>query len=121
RALLRVETDEQGRMRPERLARLLDNLSGPTIVCAQSGNVNTGAFDPLREIAAIAHDHAAWLHVDGAFGLWARASRKHAYLADGIDLADSWATDAHKWLNVPYDCGISFVRDTSAHRASMTA
>lgn len=120
RALLRVETDEQGRMRPDRLQRLLDNLSGPTIVCAQAGNVNTGSFDPLREIAAIAHAHDAWLHVDGAFGLWARASRAHAHLADGIDLADSWATDAHKWLNVPYDCGVSFVRDSSAHRASMT-
>jgi len=120
RSLLRVETDEQGRMRPDRLARLLDNVSGPTIVCAQAGNVNTGSFDPLREIAALAREHDAWLHIDGAFGLWARASRKHAGLADGIELGDSWATDAHKWLNVPYDCGISLVRDTSAHRASMT-
>jgi glutamate/tyrosine decarboxylase-like PLP-dependent enzyme len=120
RSLLRVETDGQGRMRADRLARLLENLSGPTIVCAQAGNVNTGSFDPLREIAAIAHEHGAWLHVDGAFGLWARASRKYAPLADGIELADSWATDAHKWLNVPYDCGVSFVRDASVHRAAMT-
>ena len=121
RALLRVETDEQGRMRPERLRRLLDNLSGPTIVCAQAGNVNTGAFDPLREIAAITREHDAWLHVDGAFGLWARASAALRPLADGIELADSWATDAHKWLNVPYDCGVAIVRDSAAHRASMTS
>jgi glutamate/tyrosine decarboxylase-like PLP-dependent enzyme len=120
RSLLRVETDDQGRIRPDRMRRLLDNLSGPTIVCAQAGNVNTGSFDPLGEIAAIAHEHEAWLHVDSAFGLWARASRQRSALADGIELADSWATDAHKWLNVPYDCGVSFVRDSSAHRASMT-
>lgn len=120
RALLRVETDEQGRMRPDRLRRLLDNLTGPTIICAQAGNVNTGAFDPLREIAELAHEHNAWLHVDGAFGLWARASRSLQPLADGIELADSWATDAHKWLNVPYDCGIVIVRHPEDHRASMT-
>lgn len=121
RSLLRVETDGQGRMRADRLRRLLDNLSGPTIICAQAGNVNTGAFDPLREIAEVAHEHHAWLHVDGAFGLWARASRALRPLADGIELADSWATDAHKWLNVPYDCGVAIVRDADAHRASMTS
>ncbi|HEX7154138.1 MAG TPA: aminotransferase class V-fold PLP-dependent enzyme [Thermoanaerobaculia bacterium] len=121
RNILRVESDGQGRMRPERLRRLLDNLTGPTIVCAQAGNVNTGAFDPLREIAEIAHEHGAWLHVDSAFGLWARASNALRHLADGIELADSWATDAHKWLNVPYDSGIVFVRDTAAHRAAMTS
>ena len=120
RHLLRVETDGQGRMRADRLRRLLDNLSGPTIVCAQAGNVNTGAFDPLREIAEIAHEHNAWLHVDGAFGLWARVARDYAHLADGIELADSWATDAHKWLNVPYDCGVAIVRHAADHRASMT-
>jgi glutamate/tyrosine decarboxylase-like PLP-dependent enzyme len=120
RALLRVETDDQGRMRPDRLRRLLENLSGPTIVCAQAGNVNTGAFDPLREIAEIAHEHGAWLHVDGAFGLWARTSKKYTHLADGIELADSWATDAHKWLNVPYDCGVAIVQHADDHRASMT-
>ena len=120
RHLLRVETDEQGRMRPDRLRRLLDNLSGPTIVCAQAGNVNTGAFDPLREIAEICREHNAWLHVDGAFGLWARVSGEYAHLADGIELADSWATDAHKWLNVPYDCGVAIVRHAADHRASMT-
>jgi glutamate/tyrosine decarboxylase-like PLP-dependent enzyme len=121
RHLLRVETDEEGRMRADRLRRLLDNLSGPTIICAQAGNVNTGAFDPLREIAEAAREHNAWLHVDGAFGLWARTNPDYAHLADGIELADSWATDAHKWLNVPYDCGIAIVRHAEDHRASMTS
>ncbi|HEX8251517.1 MAG TPA: pyridoxal-dependent decarboxylase, partial [Thermoanaerobaculia bacterium] len=87
----------------------------------QAGNVNTGSFDPLREIAEAAREHGAWLHVDGAFGLWARTNRELAHLADGIELADSWATDAHKWLNVPYDCGIAIVRHAEDHRASMTS
>ncbi|HEV7765181.1 MAG TPA: aminotransferase class V-fold PLP-dependent enzyme [Thermoanaerobaculia bacterium] len=121
RALLRVETDSQGRMRADRLRRLLENLHGPTIICAQAGNVNTGSFDPLREIAEAAKEHGAWLHVDGAFGLWARASRSLRSLADGIELADSWATDAHKWLNVPYDCGVVISRHPEDHRASMTS
>ncbi|HYO75221.1 MAG TPA: aminotransferase class V-fold PLP-dependent enzyme [Thermoanaerobaculia bacterium] len=121
RQLLRVEADEQGRMRADRLRRLLENLTGPTIICAQAGNVNTGSFDPLREIAEAAREHGAWLHVDGAFGLWARTNRELAQLADGIELADSWATDAHKWLNVPYDCGIAIVRHPEDHRASMTS
>jgi len=127
RALLRVETDEQGRMRPDRLRRLLNNLSGPVIVCAQAGNVNTGAFDPLREIAEVVSEYGAggegrtsWLHVDGAFGLWARTSRTLAHLADGIELADSWATDAHKWLNVPQDSGVAIVRHVEDHHAAMT-
>ena len=115
-----VSTDEQGRMRPDELRKAVANVRGPAIVCAQAGNVNTGAVDPLREIAQMAHERGAWLHVDGAFGLWGRASRKHRSLLDGIELADSWATDAHKWLNVPYDNGIVFVRDSAAHRASMT-
>ncbi|HEX8170025.1 MAG TPA: aminotransferase class V-fold PLP-dependent enzyme [Thermoanaerobaculia bacterium] len=120
RALLRVETDGQGRMRADRLRRLLENLHGPVIICAQAGNVNTGAFDPLREIAEIAREHEAWLHVDGAFGLWARTSKELRALADGIELADSWATDAHKWLNVPYDNGVAIVRHAADHRAAMT-
>jgi glutamate/tyrosine decarboxylase-like PLP-dependent enzyme len=120
RALLRVESDEQGRMRADRLRRLLENLSGPTIICAQSGNVNTGAIDPLREIAEIAREHGAWLHVDGAFGLWARTSATLRHLDDGIELADSWATDAHKWLNVPQDSGVAIVRHAEDHRAAMT-
>ncbi len=121
RHLLRVETDREGRMRADRLRRLLDNLSGPTILCAQAGNVNTGAFDPLREIGAIARERGAWLHVDSAFGLWARASRELRHLADGIELADSWATDAHKWLNVPYDNGVAIVRHAEDQRAAMTS
>ena len=120
RALQAVDTDEQGRMKPDALRALMENLSGPTIVCAQAGNVNTGSIDPLREIAAIAREHDAWLHVDGAFGLWGRTSRDRAPLLGGIELADSWATDAHKWLNVPYDCGIVIVRDAAMLRAAMT-
>lgn len=116
-----VATDEQGRMREDDLRRVLAGLEGPTIICAQAGNVNSGSFDPLRGIAAAARESDAWLHVDGAFGLWARASRSHRGLADGIDLADSWATDAHKWLNVPYDCGIVIVRDAAAQRSSMSS
>jgi glutamate/tyrosine decarboxylase-like PLP-dependent enzyme len=121
RAMLRVETDAQGRMRADRLRRLLENLSGPTIICAQAGNVNTGAVDPLREIAELAREHGAWLHVDGAFGLWARATESLRPRVDGIELADSWATDAHKWLNVPYDCGVAIVRHAEDHRAAMTS
>ncbi|MBK5259604.1 MAG: aspartate aminotransferase family protein [Thermoanaerobaculia bacterium] len=121
RGAIRVPADEQGRMRAEALKQTLEGLRGPTIVCAQAGNVNTGAFDPLEEIAKIAKDHKAWLHVDGAFGLWARASSTKRHLANGIDHADSWATDAHKWLNVPYDCGVAIVRDAKAQRASMTS
>lgn len=118
---IHVPTDEQGRMRGAELQKVLAGLSGPTIVCAQAGNVNTGAFDPLREIADAAHKHGAWLHVDGAFGLWATVSKRRRALIDGVDLADSWATDAHKWLNVPYDCGVAIIRDAAAHRGSMTS
>ena len=123
RALVHVEADKQGRMRADRLRELLPTLQGPVIVCAQAGNVNTGAFDPLREIGEIARAHGAWLHVDGAFGLWARASADEVLRerADGIELADSWATDAHKWLNVPYDSGIAIVRHAEDHRAAMTS
>jgi glutamate/tyrosine decarboxylase-like PLP-dependent enzyme len=120
RSLLRVDADEQGRMRPDSLRDVLSNLQGPTIVCTQAGNVNSGAFDPLPELIEIAHDRGAWLHVDGAFGLWARASARFRPLLAGAELADSWATDAHKWLNVPYDSGIVIVRDAAALRASMT-
>lgn len=120
RALVTVDSDPQGRMRADHLRALLPTLQGPVIVCAQAGNVNTGAFDPLREIAALSRAHGAWLHVDGAFGLWARASEGKRALADGIELADSWATDAHKWLNVPYDSGVAIVRNAEDHRAAMT-
>jgi len=114
-----VATDGQGRMIAGELEKALANCSGPTIVCAQAGNVNTGAFDPLDEIGALTNACGAWLHVDGAFGLWARASKSLAHLARGAELADSWATDAHKWLNVPYDCGIVIVKHGGAHRDAM--
>src|SRR5262249_44824004 len=110
-----VPTDNQGRLR----ADALPTLGGPTIVCIQAGNVNTGAFDPAREVCQNAHAAGAWVHVDGAFGLWAAASPERAWLADGFADADSWATDAHKWLNVPYDSGLAFVRDPAAIRAAM--
>jgi glutamate/tyrosine decarboxylase-like PLP-dependent enzyme len=121
RSVHRVPTDEQGRMDADALRDVLATLEGPVIVCAQAGNVNTGAFDPLAEIGRLARERGAWLHVDGAFGLWARASARHRALADGVELADSWATDAHKWLNVPYDSGVAMVRDAAAHRAAMTS
>jgi len=104
---LRIPTDKQGRIRLDALPA----LSEPAIVCVQAGNINTGAFDPFAEICAIAHEKHAWVHVDGAFGLWAAASPEHAHLVAGVGEADSWATDAHKWLNTPYDCGLAFVRD----------
>ena len=88
-------------------------------MCAQVGNVNTGAVDPVGEISDVAHRHGAWVHVDGAFGLWAAASPRLRPLVAGVERADSWATDAHKWLNVPYDCGLVFCADPSAHRAAM--
>jgi glutamate/tyrosine decarboxylase-like PLP-dependent enzyme len=117
----RVAADGQGRMRPDALRETLAQLDGPTIVCAQAGNVNTGAFDPLPEIAAAVREREnAWLHVDGAFGLWAAAAPGLRDRIEGLGLADSWTTDAHKWLNVPYDSGIVVVRDAAAHHASMT-
>jgi len=116
----KIPTDEQGRMRADLLAAALRECSGPCIVCAQAGNVNTGAFDPLPAIADAAKERGAWLHVDSAFGLWAAASQQHAHLVQGIDHADSVATDAHKWLNVPYDCGVLFCADEAAHRTAMS-
>jgi glutamate/tyrosine decarboxylase-like PLP-dependent enzyme len=121
RRTVRVATDDEGRMRPAELRRVLSELDpGPTIVCAQAGEVNTGAFDPLGAIAdAIADRPGTWLHVDGAFGLWAAAVPGLRSRLDGHERADSWTTDAHKWLNVPYDSGLVFVRDVAAHRAAM--
>lgn len=109
-----VAADEQGRM----IASELPRISGPTIVCIQAGNVNSGAFDPAWEICRKKED--AWVHVDGAFGLWAAASPLRAHLAVGLGDADSWATDAHKWLNVPYDSGLAFTRDAHALRVAMS-
>jgi len=114
--VVRVPVDGQGRLRTEALPR----LSGPTLVCVQAGNVNTGAFDPVGEVCAAAHAAGAWVHVDGAFGLWAAAAPARAHLAAGLAEADSWGTDAHKWLNVPYDSGLAFVRDPEALRAAMS-
>ena len=105
--VIRVPVDGQGRMR----ADALPELTEPAIVCIQAGNVNTGAFDPANEICAAAQRAGAWVHVDGAFGLWAAAAPEHAHLTSGFEKADSWATDAHKWLNVPYDSGIIFCRN----------
>jgi glutamate/tyrosine decarboxylase-like PLP-dependent enzyme len=117
----RVAADEQGRMRPDALRETLARIDGPTIVCAQAGNVNTGAFDPLPEIVAAVRERPnAWLHVDGAFGLWAAAVPELSDRVNGLADADSWTTDAHKWLNVPYDSGIVVVRDVAAHHAAMT-
>jgi glutamate/tyrosine decarboxylase-like PLP-dependent enzyme len=115
--VVRVPTDDQGRMR----ADALPPLTGPAIVCTQAGNVNTGAFDPIGEIGAWAHAAGAWVHVDGAFGLWAAATPERAHLTAGLDQADSWATDAHKWLNVPQDSGLAFVRDPAPRQAAMAA
>jgi glutamate/tyrosine decarboxylase-like PLP-dependent enzyme len=118
--VIRVPVDGQGRMRADALATVLPRLSGPTLLCIQAGNVNTGAFDPAQKLCAIAHEAGAWVHVDGAFGLWAAAAPTRAHLTDGYGEADSWAVDAHKWLNVPYDNGLAFVRDRRALQASMT-
>ena len=110
-----------GRLDPEALRQALAGADGPTIVCAQSGEVNTGVFDDLVAIADAVEGTGAWLHVDGAFGLWAAASPALEHLLAGSERADSWATDAHKWLNVPYDCGIAFCAHPDAHREAMTA
>jgi glutamate/tyrosine decarboxylase-like PLP-dependent enzyme len=113
---VRLPADDQGRIRADSLPL----IKGPTIICIQAGNVNSGAFDPAPAIIDRAHAGGAWVHVDGAFGLWAAASERRRDLMSGFERADSWATDAHKWLNVPYDCGIAFVRHPDAQRAAMS-
>jgi glutamate/tyrosine decarboxylase-like PLP-dependent enzyme len=115
-----VEADEQGRMRIDALAEAIGAGEGPTIVCTQAGEVNTGAFDPLAEIADACEDAGAWLHVDGAFGIWAAVSPGLRHLVSGLERADSWTTDAHKWLNVPYDSGIVLCAHPESHRRAMT-
>ena len=112
----RLPVDGQGCIDATRLPR----IEGPTIVCTQAGNLNTGGFDPVGDICDAVKAQGAWVHVDGAFGLWAAASPDLAHLCNGLQAADSWATDAHKWLNVPYDCGIAFVRDAPALKAAMS-
>jgi glutamate/tyrosine decarboxylase-like PLP-dependent enzyme len=114
-----VRADEAGRMDPEALAAELERGEGPAIVCAQAGEVNTGCFDPFPALSEICRQHDAWLHVDGAVGLWAAASREFDSLTEGMDRADSWSTDAHKWLNVPYDCGFIAVADPKHLQAAM--
>jgi glutamate/tyrosine decarboxylase-like PLP-dependent enzyme len=115
----RIATDAQGRMRADALRERLATATAPVLVCAQAGNVNTGAFDPLVEISAAVREVRGWLHVDAAFGGWAAASPRFRALARGLENADSVCLDAHKWLNVPYDCGLVFVRDREAHFAAM--
>jgi glutamate/tyrosine decarboxylase-like PLP-dependent enzyme len=115
-----ISTDDQGRMKADVLARALAQGEGPAIVIAQAGQINTGAFDPVGEIASACRAHDAWLHVDGAFGLWARAVPEMADMTSRLEEADSWATDGHKWLQLPYDCGLAIVRHPDAHRRAMT-
>jgi len=115
-----VDSDDQGRMRPEALARALGAKPGPKIVIAQAGQINTGDFDPFTEIVALSKAARAWVHVDGAFGLWARVVPELRHLTEGIEGADSWVTDGHKWLQVPYDCGFAIVRDRAIHQRAMT-
>jgi glutamate/tyrosine decarboxylase-like PLP-dependent enzyme len=117
-----VPADEQGRIDAAHLRTVLARgQAGPTIVCAQAGNVNTGAFDPFHAVCDAAEAHGAWVHVDGAFGLWAAATDDLHSLVDGVDRADSWAVDAHKWLNVPYDCGLVLCRHPDAHHGAFAA
>ncbi len=114
--VVRAPVDGQGRID----ASQFPAVEGPTIICTQAGNVNTGAFDPIADICEVAKPKGAWVHVDGAFGLWAAASADRSHLCSGFAAADSWATDAHKWLNVPYDSGVAFVRDTAALKSAMS-
>ena len=120
-----VASDNQSRIEADALAETLGTLEGPTIICVESGNVNTGSFDPFHAVADAAEEHRGrgnptWVHVDGAVGLWARASSSHAALAEGLERLDSWSTDAHKLLNVAYDSGVAICKDASAHRAAMS-
>ena len=115
RQIVRVPADDQGRM----ILGKVPKLDGPTIICVQAGNVDSGAFDPLRPVCELAREAGAWVHVDGAFGLWAAASPELAHLVDGHELADSWACDGHKWLNVPYDSGLAFIRDRESLRETL--
>jgi glutamate/tyrosine decarboxylase-like PLP-dependent enzyme len=118
--VVRIETDGEGRMSAAALERAMAKASGPKIVIAQAGQINTGCYDPFAEIVAIAKTHGAWVHVDGAFGLWARATPRLRHLTEGIEGADSWCTDGHKWLQVPYDSGFAIVRNRAIHQRAMT-
>lgn len=118
--VVRIAAGRQGTMEPSAFAAAIAKVSGPAIVILQAGQINTGDFDRFAELIPLAHAKGAWVHVDGAFGLWARATPGRKHLANGIELADSWATDGHKWLQTPYDCGYAIVRDELAHRRAMT-
>jgi len=118
--VITIATDDQGRMLPSALEAAIRPLSGPKVVIAQAGQINTGAFDPFGEIVEIGHAHDAWVHVDGAFGLWARAVPSLKHLTAGIEGADSWVTDGHKWLQAPYDCGFAIVRHRDALLGAMS-
>jgi glutamate/tyrosine decarboxylase-like PLP-dependent enzyme len=115
-----IETDAEGRMLPAALQRAIDRKPDPKIVIAQAGQVNTGSFDHFADIVAIAKSVGAWVHVDGAFGLWARATPGYRHLTEGIEGADSWVTDGHKWLQVPYDCGFAIIKNRAIHQRAMT-
>ena len=122
---IEVQCDDQSRMIPEALEAVLVELEGPTIVCVESANINTGAFDPFAEVADAADRHRSrgnptWVHVDGAIGLWARASAERKHLTDGMDRLDSWSTDAHKLLNVGYDSGVAICRNVAAHQGAIS-
>jgi glutamate/tyrosine decarboxylase-like PLP-dependent enzyme len=118
--VVRIATDAQGRMRSDALQSALANINTPVLICAQAGNVNTGSFDPIADIIPLVRERDAWLHVDGAFGGWVAAAPTHRHLIAAIEQADSFSVDCHKWLNVPYDSGLVFVRDREAHTAAMT-
>ena len=120
KAIIGLDTNAAGQITPSTLEMALGWMSGPVIVVLNAGDLNIGACDPFAELIPIAQRAGAWVHVDGAFGLFARCSPVHQHLLAGVEAADSWATDAHKWLNVPFDCGIAIVRDPAAHRAAMT-
>jgi len=120
KAIIPLEVNEHGHVTPQLLEAALGWIDGPVIVVLNAADLNIAACDPFAELIPIAHFAGAWVHVDGAFGLFARTSDKYRHFLDGVELADSWATDAHKWLNVPFDCGIAIVRDQTAHRAAMT-
>ncbi|MFL5297757.1 MAG: pyridoxal phosphate-dependent decarboxylase family protein [Phenylobacterium sp.] len=119
-AIVALPVDGESRVQPDVLRAALSESDAPTIVVLQAGELNLGGFDPFADLAPIAHAAGAWVHVDGAFGLWAKASPRHRELVRGLELCDSWTTDGHKYLNVPYDSGMAFVRDAEAHRAAMT-
>ena len=121
RAVTGLPVNAAGQLDPATLEQALQQAPGaPTIVLLQAGDLNIGAYDNFAELVPLAHRHGAWVHVDGAFGLWANASARHRHLLAGVELADSWATDGHKWLNVPYDSGFAFVADAQAHRNAMS-